>query len=69
MLPLPPVALGSRWQGGDLLLSLERELEAGKADQAGSVRLLQLCKHHRGGSTLAALPGAGGWAATGQPQC
>lgn len=35
LLPLPPAALGS-CQQGDLLLLLEWELEAGRADQAGS---------------------------------
>lgn len=68
LLPLPPAALGSCWRVADLL-SLEWELEAGRADQAGNVWPQQLCKHHWGGSTLPALPEVGGWAVTGQPRC
>lgn len=58
MLPLPPAALASCRRGGHLLLSLERELDAGRANQTGSVWPQQLCKHHWGGSILPAQPGA-----------
>lgn len=63
MQPLPPAALGSCWRGADLLLSLEWELGAGRADQAGNVWPRQLCKHRRGSSALPALPEGGGRAA------